>query len=150
MKNHTKVFALGTLMLATWLTSCNQTTEEVSPQQEQTQNSNVTLNTEEFRIVQGFVNAINANDRAAGLALVADQAGYAYSLTGTLNTGNSFRSWLESDLFGPRAVIQIQQVSQTGNVVRVQGRWGRNGNATNAADYHFTVENGLITSWRLV
>jgi hypothetical protein len=149
MKNVSKVFAISFLALSFSLTSCSSTEEAVTPQQEQ-QSSNITLNTAEFGVVQNFVKAINDNNRTAGLALVSANAGYAYSLSGSLNTGLSFTNWLESDLFGPRAVINMQSASQSGNVVRIQGRWGRNGNATNAADYYFTVENGLITAWRLV
>jgi hypothetical protein len=150
MKNSIKIFAISLLALSFTLTSCSKTEEEsVNPQSNTTTNA-VRLNTDEFGVVENFVRAINANDRTAGLALVSQNAGYAYSLTGSLNSGNSFRNWLESDLFGPRAVIQIERVIQDRNVVRVQGRWGRNGNATSNADYYFTVENGLITAWRLV
>jgi hypothetical protein len=128
------------------LCSCSEQEDTPSPNTQ----AQVTLNTPEFRVVESFLNAINANDRTAALALVAPNVGYAYSLTGTLNTGVSFLNWLESDLFAPKAVVQMQTATQNGNVVRIQGRWGRNGNASNAADYYFTVENGLITAWRLV
>ena len=146
MKTPIKFLTISFLALSVSLSSCNKSEEEIAPQQTNT----ATLNSAEFRVVQNFINAINANDRTAGLALVSTNAGYAYSLTGSLNTGNSFRNWLESDLFGPRAVVNIERASQNGNVVRIQGRWGRNGIANNAADYYFTVENGLITAWRLV
>ena len=151
MKNSIKLFSIILLATVFSLSSCSQNQEEIAPQTAQTNNSSVNApNTAEFRVVQSFINAINANDRSAVAPLIATNAGYAYSLTGALNTGERFQSWLESDLFAPRAVIQMETVTQNGNVVRIQGRWGRNGNATNRADYYFTVENGLITAWRLV
>ncbi len=149
MKTLMKTLMLPFVALAMFaLVSCSN----VSPNAPSTPSTPTaqTLTTAEFRTVQNFINAINANDRNAALALVSDNAGYAYSLTGSLNTGTSFRNWLESDLFAPRAVIQIETATQDGNVVRIQGRWGRNGNATSRADYYFTVANGLITAWRLV
>ncbi len=149
MKTSIKFLTISLLALTISLSSCNKSDEEIAPQQTNVAPA-ASLNSAEFIVVQNFVNAINANDRIAGLALVSTNAGYAYSLTGSLNTGNSFTNWLESDLFGPRAVVNIERASQNGNVIRIQGRWGRNGNATNAADYYFTVENGLITAWRLV
>ncbi|MCU0390830.1 MAG: nuclear transport factor 2 family protein [Thermoflexibacter sp.] len=151
MKNSIKFLSIIALATIFSLSSCSQSQEEIAPQAAQnSNNANITLNTAEFGVVQNFINAINANDRNAVAPLLAANAGYAYSLTGALNTGERFRSWLESDLFAPRAVIQMETVTQNGNVVRIQGRWGRNGNATNRADYYFTVENGLITAWRLV
>jgi hypothetical protein len=163
MKNLTKTLAVSFLALSISLTSCDTSTEDsILPESPvanttntQTTNNSTTqttatLSSDEFKIVERFIKAINDNNREAGLALITTNAGYAYSLTGSLNTGVAFRNWLESDLFGPRAVINIERASQDRNVVRIQGRWGRNGNATNSADYYFTVENGLITAWRLV
>jgi hypothetical protein len=151
MKTTIKTIAAALFVATFGLTSCN-TSEDLAPQTALTQQAAnlAVLNTSESRVVQNFIAAINNNDRAAGLVLVSQNAGYAYSLTGTLNTGTSFTNWLESDLFGPRAVIQVESATQDGNVVRIQGRWGRNGNASNRADYYFTVQNDLITAWRLV
>jgi hypothetical protein len=107
-------------------------------------------NTQEFAVVQNFVNAINAGNRSAAIALTNAETGYAYSMNGTLSTGQSFLNWLESDLFAPNARIVIESATQNGNTVNIVGRWGRNGNATNRANYFFTVQNGIITAWRLV
>jgi hypothetical protein len=150
MKTLISPIALFLVAATLSMTACQQDdSNSVAPQTNQPA-TGITLNTPEFRVVQNFITAINNNDRAAAAPLLAPSAGYAYNLTGALNTGTTFQGWLESDLFGPRAVIRVETATQNANVVRVQGMWGRNGNANSRADYYFMVENGLITAWRLV
>jgi SnoaL-like domain len=140
------IFFIAFSLMATVIgTSCTRSEDELI---EETTITGDLPNTAEFAIVNSFVEAINNQDRAAARALLAPDAGYAYG-DGALRTGQSFDNWLESDLYGPNARIVIESATQNGNQVNMLGRWGRNGNTTNRADYRFVVRDGLIQSWRL-
>jgi limonene-1,2-epoxide hydrolase len=148
MKIQLRSFAWAALVAANlFATACQTTEDAVNPQDTQVA---ALPTTAEFRVVQNFVNAINAQDRAAAQALLAPTVWYAYGANGTQNSGQSFLNWLESDLFAPNARIVIERATANGTEIRLEGRWGRNGNATNRANYLFTVQNGLIASWRLL
>jgi hypothetical protein len=143
-----KVIFFLSLSMALFTTSCSQSeADTVEPTVENTQNAGLP-NTAEFTVVRNFVDAINSQNRTAARALLATESGYAYG-DGALRTGQNFDNWLESDLYSGNARIVIESATQNGNQVNMLGRWGRNGNATNRADYRFVVRDGLIQSWRL-
>ena len=100
--------------------------------------------------VDAFVAAVNKSDQAAVKALLAPNAGYAYSLDGALTTGDRFEAWLQSDIFGPSARVRIDQVlSATPARVDTHVTWGR-GSPTTEARYVFDVADGKITGWRMM
>jgi hypothetical protein len=149
MKNLVFAFAaIFTFML----TSCSENTvETVEPTNTTVNTANLNpTNDSRVAVVISFINAINSNNRQAALDLTTDQTWYAYGQTGgTQNCCDRFRAWLESDLFSPNAVIEPAQFTINGNAISMTGRWGRNRQANNAANYIFEINDGRVTSWRL-
>jgi limonene-1,2-epoxide hydrolase len=98
--------------------------------------------------VKAFSQALMDGKSAEALAMFSADAGYAYSLDGTLNTGEKFRAWLQSDIVGPGSKFIIEKETVTGETVDTEVLWGRGTPAT-PARYVFEVKDGKIISWRM-
>ncbi len=99
--------------------------------------------------VDALVAALKAGNTEAVAAAFTEDAGYAYSVDGDLNRGDSFDSWLQSDITGPGSVFEIEAATVADGTVDAEVLWGRGGNATRPARYIFAVKDGKIDSWRV-
>lgn len=100
--------------------------------------------------VEAFLAALNRDDEAAARALLAPNAGFAYSIDGPVSTPARFDAWLRSDIFGPRARFRVDSVtSATPARVDMLITWGR-GAPTQPVRYVFDMADGRITGWRVM
>lgn len=88
----------------------------------------------------------NANLIKAQFAKTATQA---YGANGQMKSATETAKWIESDIISRQGkVANPEYTILTDNQVVVKGQYSSRG-YSNAADFLFTVENGLITSWRM-
>lgn len=91
---------------------------------------------------------MQAQDAAAIRAQFAPTATQAYGADGMMKDPAATAKWLESDIINRRGKVQDPEFTVNCNEVVVRGQY----NAIfygSKANFLFTVENGLITSWRM-
>ena len=98
-------------------------------------------------VVSALMDAMQANDADQIRALFDENASQAYG-DGAARSGEAFFSWLESDIIEREGRVEDAQLAVDGNDVMVTGQYQSRG-YTNEANFLLTVENGLITSWRM-
>jgi len=69
-------------------------------------------------------------------------------LDGEMKSPEETKRWLESDIIERNGKVSDPEYTINGNEVIVRGQYSSRG-YTNKADFLFTVEDGLITSWRM-
>ncbi len=73
----------------------------------------------------------------------------AYGADGTMKTAEETARWLESDIISRQGkVAKPEYTVLNENEIVVKGQYSSQG-YSNKANFLFTVENGLITSWRM-
>lgn len=98
------------------------------------------------RVVIAFIEAINRGDRAAALALVAEDACVGY--TGSCLQAARLERWWGSDIFDVQGRIEDYRLTSDAQGVSVVGTYRSTG-WTGRANYRFTVRDGRITGWDL-
>lgn len=98
--------------------------------------------------VRALIAAMQAQDAAAIRAQFAPTATQAYGADGRMKTPEATARWLESDIIRRHGKVADPEFSVSGNEVVVRGQYNATG-YTSKASFLFTVENGLITSWRM-
>ena len=94
------------------------------------------------------MSAIQAQHPAAIRAQFAPIATQAYGANGKMKDPAATAQWLESDIIQRRGKVEAPEFTVNGNEVVVRGQYSATG-YTSKANFLFTVENGLITSWRM-
>lgn len=117
----------------------------------QTSKSNLTTMQDEsiLKPVKTLIEAMKAEDAELIRAQFATTATQAYGADGKWKTPEETAKWIESDIISRQGKVENPEYSiiDTDQVV-VRGQYFSRG-YTNKADFLFTVDNGLITSWRM-
>lgn len=98
--------------------------------------------------VRALVAAMAAQDAAAIRAQFAPTATQAYGVDGKMKDPSATAKWLESDIIKKRGKVEDPEFTVNGNEVVVRGQY-KAFLYSSKANFLFTVENGLITSWRM-
>ena len=98
-------------------------------------------------VVSALIDAMAANDAEQIRTLFDANASQAYG-DGPARSGEAFFSWLESDIIQREGRVEEAQLTVNGNDVVVTGQYHSRG-YTSEANFLLTVENGLITRWRI-
>ena len=98
--------------------------------------------------VRALIAAMQAEDAPAIRAQFATSATQAYGADGPMKSAAATAKWLESDIIERQGKLSSPEISVQGNQVVVRGQYNSKGYSSKA-DFLFTVDNGLITSWRM-
>lgn len=98
--------------------------------------------------VRALIEAMAAGDAARIRAQFAPNATQAYRADGPMKTAAATARWLETDIIARNGKVTNPSFTVDGNQVVVRGDYSSRGYASKA-DFLFTVEKGLITSWRM-
>lgn len=142
-------FLILTLIFSLTLQACGK--ENPNPNQNPNQHSNPIIMKDEnlLKPVKALMEAMNAEDAEAIRAQFAPTATQAYGADGTMKSPEETRKWIESDIVSRQGKVENPHYTVLSeNEVVVTGQYSSQG-YTNKADFLFTVENGLITSWRM-
>lgn len=130
------------------LTACGQVNSNKT-------NENNTLNSKEMqdetilKPVKALMEAMEAENAELIRAQFAKTATQAYGADGIMKTAEETKKWIESDIVSRQGKVTNPEYSIISeNEVVVKGQYSSQG-YTNKANFLFTVENGLITSWRM-
>ncbi len=135
------------------LTACGQITEK-SADKIKNINSEKTINSKEMnedilKPVKALIEAMEAENAELIRAQFAKTATQAYGADGIMKTAAETKKWIESDIISRQGKVANPEYSTISeNEVVVKGQYSSYG-YTNKANFLFTVENGLITSWRM-
>ncbi|ADQ16545.1 hypothetical protein Lbys_0786 [Leadbetterella byssophila DSM 17132] len=142
-----KLFLIS-LFISSALTACGQVNNSIK-------NENNTLNSKQMqdetilKPVKTLIEAMKAENAELIRAQFSETATQAYGADGIMKTAAETKKWIESDIIerqGKVANPEFTVISE--NEVVVKGQYSSRG-YTNKANFLFTVENGLITSWRM-
>ena len=99
--------------------------------------------------VKKLIEAMEAEDSVLIRAQFSKTATQAYGADGIMKTPEETSKWLESDIISRQGKVTSPHYTVINeNQVVVKGQYSSRGYANNA-DFLFTVENGLITGWRM-
>lgn len=99
--------------------------------------------------VKKLMEAMQAENAELIRAQFAKTATQAYGADGTMKTPEETAKWLESDIINRQGKVEKPEYTVLNeNEVVVNGQYSSHG-YSNKANFLFTVENGLITSWRM-
>jgi len=98
--------------------------------------------------VRALIEAMAAEDAARIRAQFSPSATQAYGADGRMGTPAAAARWLETDIIERNGKVTNPEFTVNGNEVIVRGQYSSRGYSSKA-DFLFTVENGLITSWRM-
>lgn len=98
--------------------------------------------------VRALIAAMQVQDAAAIRAQFAPTATQAYGADGRMKDPAATAKWLESDIINRRGKVGDPEFTVNGSEVVVRGQYNAIGYSSKA-NFLFTVENGLITSWRM-
>jgi hypothetical protein len=98
--------------------------------------------------VRALIKAMEAEDAALIRAQFSPNATQACGADGRMKSPAATARWLESDIISRNGKVLNPEFSENGNEVVVRGQYSSRGYSSKA-DFLFTVENGLITSWRM-
>lgn len=139
-----KIFYLFILSIS--FASCGQTQKS---NQTENQNSDNMQNEAILKPVKTLMEAMQAENAELIRAQFAETATQAYGAEGTMKTAEETKKWIESDIVDRQGKVANPQYTIINeNEVVVTGQYSSKG-YTNKANFLFTVENGLITSWRM-
>ncbi|MFV0226011.1 nuclear transport factor 2 family protein [Empedobacter falsenii] len=142
-----KLFLIS-LFISSALTACGQ----VNSNQK---NENNTLNSKQMqdetilKPVKALIEAMKAENAKLIRAQFSETATQAYGADGIMKTAEETKKWIESDIIERQGKVANPEYTVLNeNEVVVKGQYSSRG-YTNKANFLFTVENGLITSWRM-
>lgn len=98
--------------------------------------------------VRALIEAMETGDATRIRAQFSPNATQAYGVDGQMKTPEAKARWLESDIISQNGKVANPEISVNGNEVIVLGQYSSRGYSS-TANFLFTVENGLITSWRI-
>lgn len=99
--------------------------------------------------VKALIEAMEAENAKLIRAQFSAKATQAYGADGEMKTAEETKKWLESDIISRQGKVANVEYTLAGkNQVVVTGQYSSRG-YTNKANFLFTVENGLITGWRM-
>lgn len=99
--------------------------------------------------VKALMEAMQAENSKLIRAQFAKTATQAYGADGIMKSAEETKKWIESDIISRQGKVANPEYSIISeNEVVVKGQYSSRG-YTNKANFLFTVENGLITSWRM-
>ena len=98
--------------------------------------------------VRALIKAMDQEDAKAIRAQFAANATQAYGVDGQMKSAAQTKRWLESDIINRKGKVAQPKFTVSGNEVVVQGEYTSTGYKSKA-NFLFTVENGLIRSWRM-
>lgn len=98
--------------------------------------------------VRALIAAMAAENAEGIRAQFSPDATQAYGAEGRMASPAATARWLESDIIARNGKVTNPEFSVNGNEVVVRGQYSSRGYSSEA-DFLFTVENGLITSWRM-
>src|SRR5690606_12190409 len=128
------------------LIACGQTQKN---NQTETQNSEKMQDENLLKPVKALMEAMQSENAELIRAQFSEKATQAYGADGIMKTPEETRKWLESDIISRQGKVANPQFTVINdNEVVVTGQYSSIG-YTNKANFLFTVENGLITSWRM-
>ena len=139
---------LISLLLSISLTACGQVNSNKT-------NTNNTLNSKEMqdetilKPVKALMEAMQAEKSELIRAQFAQTATQAYGADGIMKSAEETKKWIESDIIERQGKVANPEYTVLNeNEVVVKGQYSSRG-YTNKANFLFTVENGMITSWRM-
>lgn len=142
-----KLFLIS-LFISSALTSCGQVNSNKI-------NENNILNSKQMqdetllKPVKALIEAMEAENAELIRAQFSEKATQAYGADGKMKTPEETKKWIESDIINRQGKVSNPEYSVISeNEVVVKGQYSSHG-YTNKANFLFTVENGLITSWRM-
>lgn len=142
-----KLFLIS-LFISSALTACGQINSNKI-------NENNILNSRQMKDetllkpVKSLIEAMEAGNAELIRAQFSEKATQAYGADGKMKTPEETKKWIESDIVNRQGKVANPQYSIISeNEVIVKGQYSSLG-YTNTANFLFTVENGLITSWRM-
>lgn len=101
--------------------------------------------------VQALLDRLNAGDRDGAAALFAEEGYGAYGADGAPFQGAALETWLQSDIVGPGAQFEIEEVTAVGGQTVATGRWGFDAAMSRRFRFAFEIgADGLIQSWRML
>lgn len=128
------------------LTACGQA--QISDQTK-TQKLETMQNETMLKPVKALIEAMQIENAELIRAQFSKTATQAYGAEGTMKTADETRRWIESDIINRQGKVKNPQYTVINkNQVVVKGQYSSQG-YTNKADFLFTVEDGLITAWRM-
>ena len=98
--------------------------------------------------VRALIDAMAAGNAPGIRAQFSPQATQAYGADGRMKSAAATARWLETDLIERDGKVTNPVYTVNGNEVVVRGQYSSRGYSSQA-DFLFTVEGGLITSWRM-
>lgn len=98
--------------------------------------------------VRALIDAMEAEDATRIREQFSPHATQAYGVDGRMKTPEATARWLETDIISRNGKVADPEFSVNGNEVVVRGQYSSMG-YTSTANFLFTVEDGLITSWRI-
>lgn len=128
------------------LTACGQAQNS---DQTKTQKLETMQNETILKPVKALIEAMQTENAELIRAQFSKTATQAYGAEGIMKTADETRRWIESDIISRRGKVANPQYTVINeNQVVVKGQYSSQG-YTNKADFLFTVEDGLITAWRM-
>ena len=141
---------LYVIFSAVTLTACGQQQSTQIKSDQQTEPVNTKYIMEEVsKPVMALLEAMQAEDAQAIKAQFSDKATQAYGTDGAMKTAAETYKWIQTDIIDRKGKVanpKIEVISD--KEVVVTGQYSSIG-YTNKANFLFTVDNGLITSWRM-
>lgn len=117
--------------------------------QVQIQNSEKMQDKTVLKPIKTLIEAMQTENAELIRAQFSKTATQAYGADGTMKAAEETRKWLESDIIDRQGKVANPQYTVVNeNQVVVKGQYSSRG-YTNKADFLFTVENELITGWRM-
>jgi len=98
--------------------------------------------------VRALMKAMAAEDAEQIRKQFSPKATQAYGADGEMKSPAETKRWIESDIIERKGKVSEPEYTVNGNEVIVRGEYSSRG-YSNKADFLFTVEDGLITSWRM-
>lgn len=128
------------------LTACGQTQKG---DQIKTQNLEKMQNETILKPIKALIEAMQTENAELIRAQFSKTATQAYGAEGTMKTADETRRWIESDIISRQGKVANPKYTVINeNQAVVKGQYSSEG-YTNKADFLFTVEDGLITAWRM-
>ncbi|WP_300581889.1 hypothetical protein [uncultured Pseudoalteromonas sp.] len=101
-------------------------------------------------VVTVLLNAMKNNNEEQIRAVFADNASQEYERWyKRKNSGDRFKSWLESDIINVHGQVIEPVLKMTGNQVVVTGTYKNNDGYSSPANFLLVVEQGKIVSWTM-
>lgn len=101
-------------------------------------------------VVTALLNAMKNNNAEQIRAVFADNASQEYERWyKRKNSGDRFKSWLESDIINVHGQVIEPALKMMGNQVVVTGTYKNNDGYSSPANFLLVVEQGKIVSWTM-